>query len=89
MAVRFPTGCCAAGVRSRSREAGVATELIATQSELTAVVSGMRRGDEPDGIRVLNGWRRELVGEELCALVRGEVAMSVDESGSLVVRRTG
>ena len=76
-------------VRHRSRESKIATELIATQSELTAVVSGMRRGDEPDGIRVLNGWRRELVGEELCALVRGEVAMSVDESGSLVVRRTG
>jgi ribonuclease D len=72
-------------VRHRSRESKVATELIATQSELTNVVGGMRRGGEPEGIRVLQGWRRELVGEELIALVRGEIALSVSPDGSLVV----
>lgn len=73
-------------IRHRARESKIATELIATQSELTAVVSAVRRGGEPDGIRVLNGWRRELVGEELCALVRGELAISVGDNGSLAVR---
>jgi ribonuclease D len=72
-------------VRHRARESKVATELIATQSELTQVVGGVRRGTEPDGVRVLSGWRRELVGEELIALVRGERAMSVSPDGGLVV----
>jgi len=72
-------------VRHRSRESKVATELIATQSELTSVVGGMRRGGEPEGIRVLQGWRRELVGEELIALVRGEISLSVSPDGSLLV----
>ena len=33
-------------VRHRSRESGVATELIATQSELTALVASVRRGED-------------------------------------------
>jgi len=75
-------------VRHRSRESKIATELIATQSELTAVVGTVRRGDEPDDIRVLHGWRRELVGDELRALVQGKLAMSVGPDGSLHVERT-
>ena len=31
-------------VRHRSRESGVATELIATQAELAALVASVRRG---------------------------------------------
>jgi ribonuclease D len=72
-------------VRHRSRESKIATELIATQSELANVVGSMRNGDEPDGIRVLTGWRRQLVGEELIALVRGRLALSVAADGTLVV----
>lgn len=73
-------------VRHRCREAKVATELVATQSELTALVGAVRRGDPVDGIRTLGGWRRELVGEELRALVEGRIAISVGRGGGLVVR---
>jgi ribonuclease D len=72
-------------VRHRSRESKIAAELIATQSELANVVGGVRAGGEPDGIRVLTGWRRQLVGEELIALLRGEIALSVTPEGSLSV----
>ncbi|MEX1143024.1 MAG: HRDC domain-containing protein [Thermoleophilaceae bacterium] len=73
-------------LRHRAREAKIATELIATQSELTALVAAVRQGDEDrDGIRALHGWRRELVGNELSALVRGEIAMSVASDGSLAI----
>jgi ribonuclease D len=75
-------------VRHRSRESRIATELIATQSELAAIVSAVRGGEQPEDIRVLRGWRRELVGNELCALVEGRVALSVNAQGSLEVRRT-
>jgi len=72
-------------LRHRAREAGVATELIATQSELTSLVAAVRAGEDGDGIRALSGWRRELVGGELCELVRGRLALSVGPEGTLLV----
>lgn len=75
-------------LRHRAREAGVAPELIATQSELTALVAAVRAGEDGAGIRALGGWRRELVGEELCDLVHGRLALSVGPEGSLLVQRS-
>jgi ribonuclease D len=78
-------------VRHRSSEAGVAVELIATQAELTALVSALRRGDSPDpqgglrGVRAAQGWRRELVGDELVRLVDGRVGLSAATDGGLTV----
>ena len=34
---------------------------------------------------MLNGWRRELVGAELCELVEGRVALSAGSDGGLRV----
>jgi ribonuclease D len=73
-------------VRHRSMEEGVAVELIATQSELTALVAALRRGEDSDHVRVAHGWRRELVGAELAELVAGRRALSVGEDGRLAVR---
>ena len=75
-------------VRHRSMESGVAVELIATQAELTALVSSLRRGENGDHLRVANGWRRELVGDELKELVSGRRALSVDPEGGLRVSPT-
>jgi ribonuclease D len=72
-------------VRHRSMEEGVAVELIATQAELSALVSALRRGEDSDHVRADNGWRRELVGEQLRALVAGRLALSADEGGGLRV----
>jgi ribonuclease D len=72
-------------VRHRSRESGVATELIATQSELTALVAAVRRGEDDSRVRALQGWRRELVGEELTELIAGRRHVSVGEDGTLSV----
>jgi ribonuclease D len=73
-------------VRHRSMESGVAVELIATQSELATLVHSLRRGTENDQVRVSQGWRRELVGNELRELVQGRRALSVGPDGGLVVR---
>jgi ribonuclease D len=66
-------------------EEGVAVELIATQAELAALVSALRRGEEGDHVRAARGWRRELVGAELGELVAGRLALSADEGGGLRV----
>jgi ribonuclease D len=73
-------------VRHRSNESGVAVELIATQAELAALVSSLRRGENDTHLRVANGWRGELVGDEIRELVEGRRALSVGPGGGLVVR---
>jgi ribonuclease D len=62
-------------VRARAREAGLAYELLAARADLQAIVAAGRNGGEAD-VRTLRGWRRELVGEELLALLDGRVSLS-------------
>ena len=76
-------------VRHRSSESGVAVELIATQAELAALMSALRRGENGDGLRVTRGWRRELVGDELRELAAGRRSLSVAENGRLDVKPIG
>jgi ribonuclease D len=75
-------------VRQRALEAKVAVDLVATQSDIAAVVGALRRNaDEPD-VRTLQGWRRELVGDELVQLLNGEAVACVRD-GRLVVEPRG
>jgi ribonuclease D len=62
-------------VRARAREADLAYELLASRADLQAIVAGVRTG-EPADVRTLRGWRRELVGEELLALLDGRISLS-------------
>ncbi|HEV2724120.1 MAG TPA: HRDC domain-containing protein [Thermoleophilaceae bacterium] len=70
-------------VRQRSLDSGIATELIATQGELAALVAALRRSGEGDGVRALHGWRRELIGDELRELIEGRCAVAVEPGGPL------
>jgi ribonuclease D len=72
-------------VRHRSMESGVAVELIATQSELGALVAGLRRGRGDGDTRVTSGWRGELVGDELRELLAGRLGLAVGARGKLEV----
>lgn len=65
-------------VRARAREAGLAYELLAARADLQAIVAGERNGARAE-VRTLQGWRRELVGEELLDLLDGRVSLSVHE----------
>jgi ribonuclease D len=64
-------------LRARAREAGLAYELLAARADLQAIVATWRSREEAD-VRTLRGWRRELAGGELLALLDGEVALSVE-----------
>lgn len=70
-------------VRTRAIEAGLAYELVAARADLTPVVVAARRGRPAPEVRTLTGWRRELVGEELLALLAGERSLRVGEAGRI------
>lgn len=78
---------CEALVRARALEAELAYELIAARADLQQVVAAARTGAGEPGVRTLEGWRRELVGEELLALLRGDRALRVDRAHRVVVDR--
>jgi ribonuclease D len=83
---------CEALVRARAREAGLAYELLASRADLQSIVLARRLARDADGasngradVRTLHGWRAELVGEELLALLDGRLSLSVGEGRLRIV----
>ena len=71
-------------VQVRSRETGVARNILATRLDLDRAAGihfGERDGNEPP--RILRGWRNELVGQDLGRLLDGEIALGVDPKSRL------
>jgi len=74
-------------IRHRVAEAGLAYELVASRADLNEIVRSVRDGREPAAVRTLEGWRRELVGEELLQLLAGRLSLSAEPGGGLRIRR--
>lgn len=66
-------------VRTRTRTAELAPELVATRSDLQAIVSSVRRGDPEPDVKTLRGWRRDVVGAELLDLLHGRTTLAVGD----------
>src|SRR3954464_7036306 len=64
-------------VRQRAIEAKVAVDLVSTQSDIAAVVGALRRDNGEAEKRTLQGWGRELVGDELVKLLSGDCVVRV------------
>ena len=64
-------------VRTRALEAELAYELIAARADLQRIVLAVRDGSPPPDVRTLQGWRREVVGDELLELLAGRRALTV------------
>jgi ribonuclease D len=73
-------------LRARALEAGLAYELIASRAELEQIVGASRRQEPEPSVRTLQGWRSELVGDDLRALLSGQRALSVGDDRRLAVR---
>ena len=67
-------------LKARAEEAGVASKLIATVSDLEQIAND----DEAD-VAALKGWRREAFGEDALKLKRGELALVLDGARVRVV----
>ncbi len=65
-------------VKLRGREAGIAFAVLASHADLVKIARG-----HYEDVDVLKGWRRTIVGEELLALMRGELAIGMEPDGSL------
>jgi ribonuclease D len=70
-------------LRARAAEARLAYELIASRSELEQIVGAVQRGEREPEVRTLEGWRAELVGDDLRALLTGRAALRVGPRGRL------
>jgi ribonuclease D len=56
-------------------QAGIASELVATRDDLESLIRVV--AEDGDDHPLLEGWRRELAGDALLRLLRGQVAISV------------
>lgn len=70
-------------LRARAMDAGLAYELIASRSDLEQIIAAARQAAPEPDVRTLAGWRRELVGSDLEALLSGSVAVAVGGSRRL------
>ena len=61
-------------VRIRAKEQGVAIPTLASHADLVAVARGYR-----EGVDLLRGWRREIVGNDLIELVEGRLSLSIQD----------
>ena len=67
-------------LKGRAEEAGVASKLIATVSDLEKIAN-----DDDADTPALKGWRREAFGEDALKLKRGELALVLDGARVRVV----
>lgn len=73
---RMLSGLADAVVRARCEQAGLATELVSTRSELEALLAEVVSGTVDEGRhRLMRGWRRELAGDAVVALAEGRIAV--------------
>ena len=67
-------------VKLRAHEHGIASAVLASHADLVKIARA-----HYDDVDVLKGWRRSIVGDDLLALMHGDIAMGLDESGALKI----
>jgi ribonuclease D len=59
-------------LKIRAKDTGVAPKLVARSEDMEALAGGVR-----EGLPILEGWRRQMFGEDALALVEGRLGFSV------------
>ncbi len=77
-------------VRTRALENDLAYELMAARADLQRIVLAVRDDRPLPEVRTLQGWRRELIGDELIALLSGDLALAMGPERRIeVISREG
>jgi ribonuclease D len=79
------TALLRAAVQAVAEREDIAPEVIATARDIDAVATQAIDGRPLDAAAVARGWRRQLVGETLLAIARGELAVRYDPERRAVV----
>jgi ribonuclease D len=69
-------------LKAKAEKLGVAQRLIASAADLEALARGDR-----DGVKPLDGWRREAFGDDALRLLGGEIALSAGPKGVELIER--
>jgi len=79
------TALLRAAVQAAAEREDIAPEIIASGREIDALGAFAVEGGTLDGLAVSRGWRRQLVGDTLLAIARGELAIRYDPGRREVV----
>ncbi|MDX8387061.1 MAG: ribonuclease D [Ghiorsea sp.] len=73
-------------VRLKAEESSISATILTNKSDLAALASwGNKPQNETPDLPCLQGWRYELVGEDLLRLLRGEICLHINPNTGLPV----
>ena len=73
-------------LKTRAKELDMSPAYLASRGDLYNLLKSRAEGkDAPSDLRILRGWRRELVGDDLLGLLAGKYRLSLDPAGMGVV----
>ena len=64
-------------VRARAEDAQIAPSLLATHADLQELTQRHMAGNAKE-LPIMQGWRRRIAGNDLCALLDGRAAVQID-----------
>jgi len=69
-------------VKMRAKEANIAPSMLANRADLCTLAARVDGpGDMPEDVPCLQGWRRNIVGNDLLALLHGKTCLRLDPEG--------
>ncbi|MGX6449671.1 ribonuclease D [Patulibacter sp. S7RM1-6] len=74
-------------VRIRAKQEDLAYELLANRSDLQRIIAAWRDGTDAPDVRTLRGWRGDVVGRDIYALLDGELRLRVGPDRRVVAER--
>lgn len=69
--------------RLRAKENGIALQTLASHNDLVALARG-----HLDETELMKGWRKNLIGNELCELLKGSLSLSLLDGELHITKRT-
>ena len=73
----------AAYIQSRSEVLKIEPTVLADRKEIHEIVKCYEQTGELSGVRLLQGWRKGLIGETIKSILQGNICLYVDSAGKV------